>query len=76
MDVLSNSIKEINRLRKEINKLLSKNMSKIYLKVTIEEKWHTQNLDFPSLKSFRTGKFLGSSNSRRYHWIFKLLVTT
>ena len=38
MDVLSNSIKEINRLGKEINKLLSKNMPKIYLKVTIEEK--------------------------------------
>ena len=29
-----NSIKEINRLRKEINMLLSKGMSKIYLKVT------------------------------------------
>ena len=73
MDVLSNSIKEINRLGKEINKLLSKNMPKIYLKVTIEEKLRTQNLDFPSLKSFCTGNFLGCSNSRRYHWIFKLL---
>ena len=31
-----NSVKEMNRLRKEINKLLSKGMSKIYLKVTIE----------------------------------------
>ena len=31
-----NSIKEINRLRKEINRLLSKEMSNIYLKVTIE----------------------------------------
>ena len=31
-----NSIKEINRLRKEINRLLSKRMSNIYLKVTIE----------------------------------------
>ena len=30
------SIKEINRLRKEINRLLSKGMSNIYLKVTIE----------------------------------------
>ena len=68
MDVLSNSIKEINRLGKEINKLLSKNMPKIYLKVTIEEKWRTQNLDFPSLKSFCTGKFLRCSNSGRYHW--------
>ena len=32
-----NSIKEINRLRKEINRLLSKEMSNIYLKVTIEK---------------------------------------
>ena len=39
-------------------------MPKIYLKVTIEEKWRTQNLDFPSLKSFCTGKFLRCSNSR------------
>ena len=30
-----NSIKEINRLRKEINRLLSKGMSNIYLKVAI-----------------------------------------
>ena len=31
-----NSIKEINMLRKELNRLLSKGMSNIYLKVTIE----------------------------------------
>ena len=31
-----NSSKEINRLRKETNRLLSKGMSNIYLKVTIE----------------------------------------
>ena len=30
-----NSIKEINWLRKEINRLLSKGMSNIYLKLTI-----------------------------------------
>ena len=41
-----NPIKEINRLRKEINKLLSKGMSHIYLKVTIEKHWHSQNFDF------------------------------
>ena len=35
MDVLS--IKEINWLRKEINNLLSKGMSNIYLKVNIEK---------------------------------------
>ena len=31
-----NSIKKINRLRKEIFELLSKGMASIYLKVTIE----------------------------------------
>ena len=33
-----NSIKEINRFRKEINRLLSKGMSNIYSNVTIKEK--------------------------------------
>ena len=33
-----NSNKEVNRLRKEINRLLSKGMSNIYLKVTIKKK--------------------------------------
>ena len=37
MDIIFNSIKEINRLRKEINRSLSKGMSNIYLKVTIEK---------------------------------------
>ena len=32
-----NSIKEINKLRKEINRLLSKGMSNTYLKVTTEK---------------------------------------
>ena len=32
-----NSVKEINRLRKEVNRLLSKRMSNIYLKVAIEK---------------------------------------
>ena len=36
MDVL-NSIKEKNRLKKEINRLLSERMSNIYLKVIIEK---------------------------------------
>ena len=36
--MLFNSFKEINRLRKEINRLLSTEMSNIYLKLTIEEK--------------------------------------
>ena len=34
-------------------------MSNIYLKVTIEKKWDTQNLDFLSLKSsFEVSNFL------------------
>ena len=45
------SIKEINRLLKEVNRLLSKGMSNIYLKLTIEKKLRTQNFDFLSLKS-------------------------
>ena len=36
--ILFTSIKEIDRLRKEINRFLSKGMSYIYLKVTIEKK--------------------------------------
>ena len=48
--MLLNSIKEMNRLRKDINKLLSKGMSNIYLKVTIEKNWRSQNFGFLSLK--------------------------
>ena len=44
MDV--NSIKEINRLRKEINRLLGKEISDIYFKVTIGKNWRSQNFDF------------------------------
>ena len=39
-------LKEVNRLRKEIYRLLSKGMSNIYLKVTIEKNWHSQNAIF------------------------------
>ena len=67
-----NSFKEINRLRKEINRLLSKGMSNI----TIEKMWRTQNFNFKSLNSSSPLQFLGSSNSRKYHWIFKILVAT
>ena len=37
--MFSLSIKEIDGLLKEINRLLSKGMSNIYLQVTIEKKW-------------------------------------
>ena len=61
-----NSIKEINRLKKEINRLLSKGISNIYLKVTIKKNRRSQNFDLLSLKNLLIGHFLGSSNSRRY----------
>ena len=72
MDVL-NSIKKTNRLLKEIERLL---MSSIYLKVTIEKKWHTQNFNFLSLKGFSPGQILERCNLHRYHWILKPLVAT
>ena len=49
-------------------------MPNIYLKVTIEKTWRSQNFDFRCLKMLSPGQCLGSSNSRRYHWSFKLLV--
>ena len=51
-----NSVKESNRLRKETSRLLSKGMSNIYLRVTIEEKWGTQNFGFKSLKGSSPGQ--------------------
>ena len=45
------SVKEINRSLKDMNRLLSRGMSNIYLKVTIEKIWHTQNFNFLSVKS-------------------------
>ena len=56
-----NSIKEINRLRKEINRLLSKGMLNIYLKITIEKNWCSQNFDFLSLKNLSPGQFFGGA---------------
>ena len=67
-----NPIKEIKRLRKEINRLLIKGMPNIYLKVTIEKNWRSQNSDFLSSKNLSPGQFLGSSNSCRYHWILNI----
>ena len=63
-------------LRKEINRLLSKGMPNIYLKVTTEKNWPSQNFDFVSLKNLSPGQFFGSPNSRRYHWIFKVILAT
>ena len=51
-------------------------MTNIYLKVTIEKNWRSQNFYFPSLKSLSPGQFLGSPNSHRYHWNLKILAAT
>ena len=48
-------------------------MWSIYLKIAVDEKWHTKNFDFKSLKCSPPGQFLGSSNSRRYHMLSNFL---
>ena len=37
--------------------------------ITTEKNWRSQKFDFLSLEKLSPGQFLGSSNSRRYHWI-------
>ena len=59
-----NLVKEINRLRQEIERLLRKGMSNIYLKIAIER---FSKLRFFGFEKFVTRSVLGSSNSRRYH---------
>ena len=54
------SIKEINSLRKK-DRLLSKGMSNIYLKVTVKT---SSKLHLSGLKKFVTSSVLGSSNWR------------
>ena len=61
---VSISIKKINRLRKEINRLLIKRMANICVTVTIEA---FSKLRFSRFEKFFTSSVLGSSNSRRYH---------
>ena len=55
------SLIQLNRLRKEINRLLSKGISNIYLKDTLEIKWRTQNFDFTSLKRLFKVSFWGAA---------------
>ena len=43
-----------------MNSLLSKEMSNIYLKVTIEKNWRSQTFDFLSLKNSHQVSFWGA----------------
>ena len=62
--MLFSSIKEINRLRKEIKSLLIKGMSNISLKVIIET---FSKLRFSGFKRFVTKSVFRELGSRRYH---------
>ena len=44
---------------KERSRLISKEMSNIYFKVTIEKNWCSQNFGFLILKNSFTGQFFG-----------------
>ena len=61
---------------KEMNTLLSNGMSNIYLKVTIEKNWRSEDFNFVSLKDLSPDQSLGCSNLHRYDWVFKVLVRT
>ena len=65
--MFSSSTKVVKRLLKDINRLLSKEMSNVSLKVTIQKKWRTQNFDFQSIKGLSPVQFFESCNLRRYH---------
>ena len=54
-----NSVKEINRFRKEINRLLSKGRSNICLKVTIEDVQSISKLRRFGFKNFVTRAVFG-----------------
>ena len=61
---------------KGINRLISKRISNIYLKVTIERKLVISKFRFSKSKKLSPGQFFGSYNSRRYHGMVKGLVAT
>ena len=61
--MLFNSTGEINRVRKEINRLLSKGMSNICLKVSFEKKWHTENFNFIKYKKLVSLTVFGELHS-------------
>ena len=45
---------------KKINRLISKEMPNVYLQITNEKKWHSQNFDFLCLKTCPQVKFWGT----------------
>ena len=60
-----------------MNRLISKGVPNIYLKVTIEKNWRSQNFDFLSLKICILNLITDITN--RYinrYWILILLVAT
>ena len=54
------SITEINRLKKETNRLLSKGMPNIYLKVSTAKKNWRSKFDFLGLKNLSLCQFWGA----------------
>ena len=70
MDVFNGCFSSIKEIKRAIDKLLNKGMINIYLKVTIEKKWRTQNFDFVTklffIKSSPPGQLLENFNLRRY----------
>ena len=57
-----------------MNRLRSKWMSNIYVKVTTEKNWGSQNFDSLNLKKLSPGQFSGSFNSCWYYLILELLI--
>ena len=61
---------------KGINGLVSKGMPNIYLEVTIEKNWGSQNFHFLSSKNLSSDLFFGSSHLRRCPSVLKLPLAT
>ena len=67
--MLLNSIKEIKRLRKNINRLLSKGMSNIYLKKLLLTKINVRS---STCKKFITRSLFGELQLTQISWNFKI----
>ena len=51
---------------KDINRLIGKEMSNIYLNVTIKKNWRSRNFDFLSLKNLSPGELELAKEKRIY----------